>query len=275
MTLSLAFSPCPNDTFIFDALVHHKIDTAGFDFSVSYLDVQQLNLDAAIGKHDITKLSYFAASRLLDQYQILSSGGALGFGCGPLLISKKHYALEDVRDLKIAIPGKNTTANFLLQYALPGELHAEEYLFSDIENAVLDGEADAGLIIHENRFTYENKGLQKIVDLGEYWEKQTGHPIPLGCIAVRRSMDNVLKIQLNNLIRSSVGYAWQHPESGRDYIKCHSQELEDSVIDAHINLYVNAYSADLGPTGKKAVLHMFERAGVLPDLLDEKKIFIR
>jgi 1,4-dihydroxy-6-naphthoate synthase len=274
MTLSLAFSPCPNDTFIFDALVHHKIDTAGLDFSVSYLDVQQLNLDAAIGKYDITKLSYFAASRLLDQYQILSSGGALGFGCGPLLISKKNYALEEVRDLKIAIPGKNTTANFLLQYALPGGLHTEEYLFSDIENAVLEGKVDAGLIIHENRFTYENKGLQKIVDLGEYWEKQTGHPIPLGCIAVRRSMGDGLKNQLNNLIRSSVGYAWQLPGSGRDYIKCHSQELEDSVIDAHINLYVNAYSADLGPTGKKAVLHMFERAGVPREFLNEKRVFV-
>lgn len=274
MTLALAFSPCPNDTFIFDALVHHKIDTAGLDFSVSYLDVQQLNLDAAIGKHDITKLSYFAASRLLDQYQILSSGGALGFGCGPLLISKKNYALEDVRELKIAIPGKNTTAFFLLKYAFPGISHVEEYLFSDIEQAVLEGKVDAGLIIHENRFTYENKGLRKIIDLGEYWENQTGHPIPLGCIAVKRSMDENQKKQINNIIRASVDYAWQHPDSGRDYIKCHSQELEDSVIDAHIHLYVNEYSADLGHTGKKAVLHMFEKAGLSKDYLDEKRVFV-
>jgi len=274
MTLSLAFSPCPNDTFIFDALVHHKIDTAGFDFLVSYLDVQQLNLAAANGKHDITKLSYFAASRLLDQYQILSSGGALGFGCGPLLISQKNYSLEDLRELKIAIPGKNTTANFLLQYALPGELQTEEYLFSDIENAVLEEKVDAGLIIHENRFTYENKGLHKIIDLGEYWENQTGHPIPLGCIAVRRTMDENLKKQINDIIRASVEYAWQHPGSGREYIKCHSQELEDSVINAHIDLYVNAYSADLGTTGKKAVLHMFEKAGLSGDYLDEKRVFV-
>ena len=274
MTLSLAFSPCPNDTFIFDALVHHKIDTAGLDFSVSYLDVQQLNLAAANGKHDITKLSYFAASRLLDQYQILSSGGALGFGCGPLLISQKNYALEDVRELKIAIPGKNTTAFFLLNYAFPGISHVEEYLFSDIENAVLEGKVDAGLIIHENRFTYENKGLRKIVDLGEYWENQTGHPIPLGCIAVKRSMDENLKKQINDIIRASVEYAWQHPGSGREYIKCHSQELEDSVIDAHIHLYVNDYSADLGQVGKKAVLHMFERADLTRASLNEAWLFV-
>ncbi|MFZ1705821.1 MAG: 1,4-dihydroxy-6-naphthoate synthase [Saprospiraceae bacterium] len=274
MTLSLAYSPCPNDTFIFDALVHHKINTKGLKFEVTYLDVQQLNVAAENQTFDISKLSYYASAQLLDKYQILRSGGALGFGCGPLLISKNKIEIAELSLKKIAIPGKNTTAYFLLQYAFPQLYHVEEMLFSDIEEAVLSGKVDAGLIIHENRFTYGGKGLQKILDLGELWEEKTNNPIPLGCIGVRRDMDDELKILVQNLIRESVEYAWKNPQESKEYIKKHAQELADQVIQSHIDLYVNQYSADLGEDGKKAVEHMFSTIKILPEKMTSSYIFV-
>ncbi len=274
MCKTLAFSPCPNDTFIFDAMVHHKIPTEPYCYEVSYLDVQQLNNAAKNYQFDITKLSYFAASQLLDKYQILTSGSALGFGCGPLLISLKNYTTDDLKNLKIAIPGKNTTANFLLQYAFHEAVHTEEMLFSDIEDAVITGRVDAGLIIHENRFTYYKKELQKIADLGEIWEDKTGFPIPLGCIAVKRNLPVEEKRAINHHIRESIRFAFQNPEDSTSYVKCYSQELDDDVIKAHINLYVNAYSEDLGTTGKNTILHMFEKIGLSPNNLNEDWIFV-
>lgn len=274
MCKTLAFSPCPNDTFIFDAMVHHKIETEPYCYEVSYLDVQQLNIAAKNNQFDITKLSYFAASQLLDQYQILTSGSALGFGCGPLLISLKNYSTDDLKNIKIAIPGKNTTANFLLQYVFPEAVDTVEMLFSDIEDAVIEGKVDAGLIIHENRFTYFNKGLQKIADLGEIWEQKTGFPIPLGCIAVKRNIPDEEKRAINHHIKESIRFAFQHPESSKSYVKCHSQELDDDVIKAHINLYVNQYSEDLGPVGKNTIYHMFEKTGLPIEKLREDWIFV-
>jgi 1,4-dihydroxy-6-naphthoate synthase len=271
---SLAFSPCPNDTFIFEALLHHKIDTSGYSFKEVYLDVQQLNSEALTKRFDITKLSYFAMSDLLESYQILSSGSALGFGCGPLLIANKNIPLDQVEKLRIAIPGKNTTAFFLLKQAFPNVENWVEMLFSDIENAVHDEDVDLGLIIHENRFTYEGKGLKKIIDLGEYWEKTTGHPIPLGCIAVRRDFPFEIKNQINQLIKNSILYAKLHPLQNVDYIKIHSQEMDDHVIQSHIDLYVNDYSIDLGDSGKNAILYMFSKIGLQEDLLNSSYVFV-
>lgn len=273
MKLSLAFSPCPNDTFIFDALIHGKIAHGDMDFDVHYQDVQELNTAAKSGLYDITKLSYNAASKLLDQYQILDSGGALGFGCGPLLIAKQELTTEAISSGKIAIPGLDTTAYFLLTQAFPNLKNVTPMLFSTIEDAVLNGEVDAGLIIHENRFTYEAKGLVKIMDLGEYWEKTTGHPIPLGCIAVRRSLPEVLKKNISKWIKQSVEYAWAHPGEGLEYIRCHSQEMAEEVIQSHIKLYVNEYSASLGQKGKEAVMYMFEKLVSGEELKNDDFVF--
>ena len=189
MKLTLGFSPCPNDCFIFDALVHQRIDTEGLEFSVHLADVEALNTSAFAAQADITKLSFHAYAYCSSNYVLLSAGGALGRGCGPLLISKRPMVLEDVAagGVSIAIPGIYTTANFLLGLACPRARNRTAMLFSEIEAAVLDGRYDAGLIIHENRFTYQDKGLRKVVDLGEFWEAETGHPIPLGGIVIRRS----------------------------------------------------------------------------------------
>lgn len=274
MDISLAFSPCPNDTFIFEALLHQKIETSGFSFTEQYLDVQKLNTEALSRRFDVTKLSFFAMSNLLESYQILSSGSALGFGCGPLLIANRNIPLDQVDKLRIAIPGKNTTAFFLLKQAFPNAENWVDMLFSDIENAVLDGDVDLGLIIHENRFTYEGKGLKKIIDLGEYWEKTTGHPIPLGCIAVRRDFPYEIKNQINQLIKNSILYARLHPFQNVDYIKKHSQEMDDNVIQSHIDLYVNDYSIDLGENGKNAILYMFSKIGLKKSQLEKTYVFV-
>jgi 1,4-dihydroxy-6-naphthoate synthase len=260
MTLSLGYSPCPNDCFIFDALVHKKIDTEGLDFDVQLEDVETLNRKALKGELDITKLSFHAYGYVMDQYILLRAGSALGFNCGPLLISKHpiHNAGEEIKT--VAIPGKMTTANFLLSLAFPNLIHKTEYVFSDIENAVLHGEVDAGLIIHENRFTYADKGLKKVMDLGEYWESLIHAPIPLGGIVIKRNADTALQQQVNRLIRRSVEFAFANPESCMPYVKAHAQEMSEVVMKKHIALYVNDFSADLGETGSKAVKLMFDKA---------------
>jgi len=272
MKLSLGFSPCPNDTFIFDAMIHGKIDTGDLQFHVEYHDVETLNEQAFRAALDITKLSYHAYAYAVEDYELLDAGSALGFGVGPLLITankelaeklskKAGIALEEeLTNLRVGIPGKFTTANFLLGLAY-GELkNKTEMLFSDIEPALQQGKIDVGLIIHENRFTYMEKGLYKILDLGDYWEKTTGSPIPLGGIVVKRSLPEPVKLRVNELIRQSVRFGFDHPESGMEYIRSHAQEMDVKVMYKHIELYVNSYTEDLGVEGKKAINLMFEMA---------------
>jgi len=263
MKLTLGFSPCPNDTFIFDALIHHKIDTEGLTFEVSFDDVETLNQKAMKGVLDVTKLSFHAMAYVLEQYALLDAGSALGFGVGPLLIckNKELLQLEELpADLRVGIPGRYTTANFLLGIAYPQLNNKQELLFSEIEDALLNDRIDAGLIIHENRFTYENKGLHKIVDLGNYWEKLTSCAIPLGGIVVNRNLDWEIQDKVNRVLRKSVQYAFANPKSGIDFIRQHSQEMEESVMYQHIDLYVNQYSVNLGPEGRKAIDTLFEMA---------------
>ena len=258
--IQLAFSPCPNDTFMFDAMIHGKIDAEGLEFNYELLDIETLNKKALQGVFDVSKISFFAFTSVAEQYQLLISGSALGNNCGPLLISKKEIKLSDLKNKIIAIPGKNTTAHFLFSTAFPEAKHKRELIFSAIEQAVLDETVDAGVIIHESRFTYQYKGLIKLIDLGEYWEKSTGFPIPLGGIAVRHSLPLDLKQKINRVMRKSVEYALNNPREGYDFIKKNAQEMNESVIQQHINLYVNSYSVDLGEKGKQAVYKMFESA---------------
>lgn len=271
MKLTLGFSPCPNDTFIFDALIHHKIDTEGLEFEVFFDDVETLNQKAFNGKLDITKLSFHAFAYALKNYILLDAGSALGFGVGPLLISKREIRHSELHTpastLHIGIPGKYTTANFLLGLAYPNLNNKTEMIFFDIEDALLDGKIDLGLIIHENRFTYMDKGLRKLTDLGEYWENLTGCAIPLGGIVAKRSLPEDIKHKVNRVLRRSVEFAFANPRSGLDFIREHAQEMSEDVMYKHIELYVNKYSVDLGTEGKKAVKLLFETAlekGVIP-----------
>jgi 1,4-dihydroxy-6-naphthoate synthase len=221
-------------------------------------DVEYLNKAALNGEIEVTKLSYFAFSKIIDNYQILNSGGALGKNCGPLIIRKNdHHDLNE--DLKIAIPGLNTTANFLLSLAFPRLKNKTEVLFSKIEDSVLNQDFDLGLIIHESRFTYEAKGLTKVIDLGQYWEDATNSPIPLGGIAIRRNLDHDIKKAIDLIIHNSVAFAFNNPTTSQAFVKSHSQEMDDDVINAHINLYVNEFSLHLGDYGRKGVLTLFEK----------------
>ncbi|MBN8695659.1 MAG: 1,4-dihydroxy-6-naphthoate synthase [Bacteroidetes bacterium] len=269
MEISIGFSPCPNDCFIFDAMIHGKIDTEGLTFKVVMEDVETLNQMAFRGELDITKLSYHAFAYLRDKYQLLDAGSALGNNCGPLLICKGDPALIlqklKVSDpsLSIAIPGKYTTANFLLSLAFPHAKNKVELVFSGIEDAVLQGKVDLGLIIHENRFTYEQKGLKKVLDLGEWWETETGLPIPLGGIVIKTNMPQELIQKVNRVLRKSVEYAFAQPKSSLPFVKAHAQEMSEEVMYKHIDLYVNHYSVDLGEKGKAAIDTMFQRADAL------------
>ena len=260
MKFTLGFSPCPNDTFIFDALVNHKIDTKGFEFDTHLEDVQTLNEWALQGKLDFSKISYGVLPLILNDYILLNSGGALGKGVGPLLIAKTIEAGKWMIDDKtIAIPGKNTTAHLLFSLAFPKATKKIFKVFNEIEDAVLNEEVDAGVIIHENRFTYHLKGLHKIVDLGEYWEEKIKVPIPLGGIIANKKIHSFIISQVDTLIKKSVEYAFENYKNElSDYIKSHAQEMSETVMRQHINLYVNNYSKDLGESGKKAVLKLIE-----------------
>ncbi|MDB9775194.1 1,4-dihydroxy-6-naphthoate synthase [Vicingaceae bacterium] len=258
--LTLGYSPCPNDTFIFDAMVHHKIDTEGLDFEVTLADVEELNQKAFKQELDITKLSYHAFGSLTNEYILMNSGSALGSGVGPLLIAKKEYSAAEVDQLKISIPGKFTTANFLLSIAFPNATNKVEMLFSDIEQAVIDGKVDAGLIIHENRFTYHQRGLHKIMDMGAFWEAKTNALIPLGGIVLRRTFDEALQQKLDRVLRRSIEFAFANLESCMDYVRANAQEMEEEVMKKHIELYVNEYSVDLGEKGRYAVESLFNLA---------------
>lgn len=260
MNFSLGFSPCPNDCFIFDALVHKKIDTQGIDFTIVMEDVEALNNRAFKEELDITKLSYHAFLYLTNQYALLNSGSALGFNCGPLLVKDSKNKIENIDTASIAIPGKYTTANFLLSLAFPNAKNKKEILFSDIEGAVLSHQVDAGLLIHENRFTYEEKGLEKIIDLGEFWESLIHAPIPLGGIVVKRNVDTKLQKTIDALIKQSVEFAFANPESCMPFVKQHAQEMSEEVMKKHIALYVNQFSIDLGKIGKNAIQLLFDKA---------------
>ena len=269
MRLSLGFSPCPNDCFMFDAIVHGRIDLEGLTFAVGMADVEALNRSAFAGVADVTKLSYHAYAYCARDYVLLDAGSALGRNCGPLLVSKRSIARAEVAAgaLRIAIPGKYTTANFLLGLAFPAAQDTTELVFSEIEPALLAEAYDAGLLIHENRFTYEARGLKKIIDLGEFWEGQTGAPIPLGGVVIRRSLPEGVKGAMNRVLRRSVEYAFAHREASVPFVRAHAQEMSDAVMYRHIDLYVNEYSVDLGEEGRRAVETLFARAlagGIIP-----------
>lgn len=258
MTLTLGFSPCPNDTFIFDAIVNKRIDLEGLDFRVYLADVQELNDGAFQNSFDITKVSYHASAYLLDQYNILNSGSALGRNCGPLLISKDAIDPSTIYEKSIAIPGRHTTAFFLLKYAFGEGLDITEMLFSDIENAIISSQKDLGLIIHENRFTYAARGLKKVMDMGEYWEQKTKLPIPLGAIMIRRSLSADVQQKVNRVLHNSVQFAMQNPEAALPYMSCHAQEMAHDVMQSHVNLYVNDFTVDLREEGRAAVRFLLE-----------------
>lgn len=276
MKLKLGFSPCPNDTFIFDALIHHKIDTEGLEFEVYFDDVETLNQKALAAELDITKLSFHAYAYVHEKYVLLDAGSALGFGVGPLLICKNQEIANNLDpELIVGIPGVYTTANFLLGIAYPQLGNKKVLVFSDIESSLIDNTIDIGLIIHENRFTYQEKGLHKIMDLGSYWETLTGCAIPLGGIVVNRSLDIETQHKVNRLIRKSVEYAFENPKSGLEFIKSHAQEMSEEVMYKHIDLYVNDYSIELGSEGRKAIDVMFKMAeekGIISPI--KKDIFL-
>lgn len=282
MKYTLGFSPCPNDTFIFDALVNKKIDTNGFEFDVLLEDVQTLNQWAIEGRLDISKISYGVLPLVLRHYNMLSSGGALGKGVGPLLVSGNDIDPADpkfdINNYTIAIPGENTTAHLLFSLAYPQAKNKVFKVFNEIEDYLVNtaGEGNtAGVIIHENRFTYQKKGLFKLQDLGTYWEDETGYPIPLGGIAVKRSIDKHIQQQIDAVIRKSIEYAFSNYPALPDYVRQHAQEMDETVMRQHIDLYVNNYSLELGTDGKQAVdkfLSIFEAANQTS--FDRSDIFV-
>jgi 1,4-dihydroxy-6-naphthoate synthase len=278
MKLSVGSSPCPNDCFMFDAIVNERIDLEGLEFTMHMADVEALNKAAFAGEAEVSKLSYHAYAHCTDNYVLLDAGSALGRNCGPLLISKRAISTEEVAagGVRIAIPGKYTTANFLLGLAFPRALDKTELVFSEIESALLNEKYDAGLIIHENRFTYEANGLKKIVDLGEFWERETGAPIPLGGIVARRGLPHEVQQTVNRLLRRSVEYAFAHRDASLPFVRAHAQEMSEEVMYKHIDLYVNEYSIDLGTEGRRAVTTLFDRAaasGIIPPFKSE--LFLR
>ena len=259
--IQIGFSPCPNDTFIFDAMVNNKIDTGNLAFEPILEDVQTLNEWAIQGKLPITKLSYGVLPLVLNNYNLLDSGSALGTGVGPLLITNNTTGKNNIEEKLIAIPGENTTAHLLFSLAYPNAKNKVFLRYDEIENFVLSGKG-LGVIIHENRFTYEAKGLLKITDLGDYWEKTTGFPIPLGGIVAKKTMQPQIQAQVNILIRQSIEYAFKNYPVLNDYIKSNAQEMSEAVMLKHIDLYVNKYSLDLGVDGKAAVNKLLEIAGI-------------
>jgi len=255
MKIKLGFSTCPNDTFMFDAMVHGRIPTSGFEFETVMADIHHLNLMAMAGELDMVKVSYNTFGHLNRQYQLLEAGSAMGKGCGPLLISRQSESIESLvaRNARVAIPGKQTTANLLLSFFAPQLDNREEMLFHEVMPAVLAGKADLGLIIHENRFTYQGLGLVCIQDLGAYWEEKTGLPIPLGAIVAKKSLGMETVAALDRIMHQSVAHAFANPSDSAHFIKLHAQELDPEVTKAHIALYVNDFSLSLGSEGHQAV----------------------
>ncbi|MDH3454490.1 MAG: 1,4-dihydroxy-6-naphthoate synthase [Desulfuromonadales bacterium] len=265
--LSLGYSPCPNDTYIFYALTHDKVTIPGHTIRQRLEDVETLNQLALGGLLDLTKISYHAFGHLRDRYALLHSGGALGRGCGPLIIAPEKTDMQRLRGKRIAVPGQLTTANLLLQLYGVGYEDLLILPFDQVMPALKRGDAAAGVIIHESRFTYRQAGFHEVLDLGAWWESDSGLPIPLGGILARRDLGSKAVQAVDRAIRASLEYARQHPQEPRDYIKAHAQELDDAVIDAHINLYVNDFSLELGDEGMAAVATLLARAearGLIP-----------
>lgn len=266
MPLNLGYSPCPNDTFIFYALTHGLIERP-CELNVRHEDVETLNQLALRGILDLTKISYFALGHLRENYCLLRSGGALGRGCGPLLVAREGVTLAELAGQTIAIPGQLTTANLLLQLHSSGHHQLQVMSFEQIMPAIAGGQVKAGVIIHESRFTYAAYGLVELLDLGQWWENETGQPIPLGGILARRSLGATLIHQLDDAIGRSLDYAWAHPQQTAGYIASHAQELNEKVVRQHIELYVNNFSRDLGEAGVQAIETLFDRAreqGLIP-----------
>jgi 1,4-dihydroxy-6-naphthoate synthase len=267
--LSIGFSPCPNDTYIFCGLTNNKIRLAGWDLQPALLeDVETLNEWAMQGRLDITKLSFHALGHVLNEYVLLNSGAALGRGCGPLLVAAQKTAADDFAKMTVAVPGRFTTAAMLLKLYGPVWKDVVIMRFTDIMPAIESGKVDCGVIIHESRFTYKNRGLELIVDLGAWWEKMSGHPIPLGGIVARRSLGRELIVKIDKAVKSSIIWAQNNTRFCRSYIKEYAQELDDSVIREHIGLYVNAFSENLGVDGLAAVeffLQTGQRNGIFPE----------
>lgn len=277
MTRQVTFglSPCPNDTFQFYGLFHGKIDTRGFSFIPVIADVEELNRRALGGELAVTKASYGALGRLLPKYWCLRPGGALGRGCGPLWVTAREPDADRLAKLPIAHPGVNTTAHLLLSLRLGGAFSGVPLVFNEVFDKVASGEVPSGVIIHEGRFTYLERGLNLVEDLGEWWERTTGTPIPLGCILLRRDADPELKTAIEPILRESLAYAYAHREEVMGWVRTLAQELEDSVMEAHISLYVNEFSRELGPEGEAAVMGMLERQRKLGLLGDwEGEVFI-
>ncbi len=252
--LSFGFSPCPNDTFAFHALVHGLVE-APFRVRPVLLDIEELNQRATVGEFDLTKLSFGALPSVGNRYAMLRSGAALGHGCGPLVVARTAVPSDDLATLRLAIPGRGTTAFLLLRRLMP-ELEMGEVVelrFDRILEAVAVGDVDAGLVIHESRFTYADHGLVSVADLGELWERQTGLPVPLAAICARRDLDDETCAAAERAIRLSVEHAFAHPESSRDYVRAHAQELSEEVCRQHIELYVNEFSVDVGDDGLAAI----------------------
>lgn len=256
MKIRLNFSTCPNDTFMFDALVNKKIDCKGLEFDVHMADIEELNSIAMTQEVDVSKLSYATYPSIRDNYKILTSGSALGYGSGPLLVSKHKIFKEELSDVTVAVPGKHTTANRLLEIAFPEILRKKYYLFSDISEAILSGEVDAGVLIHEERFTYAAKGLQLVADLGEEWENRFHLPIALGAIVVNRSLEPETQQLINTLLEDSIRYAFKNPLSSREFVKQYARELSDETIERHIKMFVNDYSLNIGNEGREAVVKL-------------------
>ncbi|MFN5424844.1 MAG: 1,4-dihydroxy-6-naphthoate synthase [Bacteroidota bacterium] len=274
MKLSIGFSPCPNDTFIFDALVNGKIDTGGIEFEPVLEDVQTLNQWAIQGRLDVTKISYGVLPNILSHYAMLNSGGAMGRGVGPLLITtadNSQLSIEQLSQLPVAIPGENTTAHLLLSHALPAFQQKKFMLFHEIEDALIAGEVASGVIIHENRFTYADKGLVLLNDLGKFWEESLNSPIPLGGIAMKRTFPLDIQRQVDQLIQSSLRQAEEALPELSSYVQLHAQEMDPSVQRMHIDLYVNEFSRNAGAEGKHAVsvlMDAYQRLrGTTPDVV--------
>jgi len=260
MKLSLGFSPCPNDTFIFEAMVHGRVDTEGVSFDWFLADVEELNRRAMEGTVDVTKMSFHAYALAAANFLILDSGSALGRSNGPLVVSRRRIYPDELENALIAIPGRYTTANLLFSIFWPGASRKREYLFSDIPEAVMSGEVDAGLIIHETRFTYQSLGLKKVADTGEYWEKMTDMPVPLGGIVVHRSVNEDIAAKVSRSIRRSIRYAWDDPSASVDFIRRNAREIDSIVTKEHISLYVNDFSLSLGQEGKSAIERLYSVA---------------
>ncbi len=257
MKISIGLSPCPNDTFIFDALINKKIDTEGIDFAESLEDVETLNRHAIESIYDVTKISYAVYPEVRKDYIILNSGSAIGTGVGPLLIAKDYDQDIHVESNDVAIPGINTTAHFLFSYTYPNALKKVFLRYDQIESFVLEGKG-LGVIIHENRFTYQSRGLNKIIDLGEFWEKKNNVPIPLGGIVIKRGIDNEIQQKIDRLIKKSIEFAYSNYPELNDFIRSHAKEMSEDVMRQHIDLYVNNYSLSLGEIGKMAVMKMMD-----------------